>query len=172
MAVRFDAPEPPNAFVRWLFRAPVHLYRAGLGFVFGGRVILLEHIGRKSGLVRYACVEVVERDSSDGSLVIVSGYGANSQWYRNLVARPDIEIRIGRARRAVRAELLSPAEGADVMVDYVRRYPRLAPNLMKLCGAHIDGSEADYREVAEQRLRFIRLERVDPGRAGSPVRNR
>jgi hypothetical protein len=29
---------------------------------------------------------------------------------------------------------------------------------MELCGAHIDGTEADYREVAEKRLRFIRLE--------------
>ena len=43
-------------------------------------------------------------------------------------------------------------------MSYVRRYPKIAPNLMKLCGAHIDGSEADYREVAEKRLRFVRLQ--------------
>jgi deazaflavin-dependent oxidoreductase (nitroreductase family) len=107
---------------------------------------------------RYACVEVVDRDANDGSLTIVSGYGAHSQWYRNLVVHPDIKIRIGRARRAVHAELLSPADGADAMADYARRYARLAPKLMELCGAHIDGTEADYREVAEKRLRFIRLE--------------
>ena len=35
----------------------------------------------------------------------------------------------------------------------------MAPKLMKLCGAHIDGTEADYREVAVKRLRFVRLER-------------
>jgi hypothetical protein len=54
--------------------------------------------------------------------------------------------------------LLSPEEGADVMADYARRYPKIAPKLMKLCGAHIDGTEADYREVAAKRLRFVRLE--------------
>jgi hypothetical protein len=28
---------------------------------------------------------------------------------------------------------------------------------MEVCGAHIDGTESDYREVAEKRLRFVRL---------------
>jgi deazaflavin-dependent oxidoreductase (nitroreductase family) len=160
MTVRFEAPEPPNAFIRWLFRVPVYLYRAGLGFLFGGRIILLEHIGRTSGLKRYACVEAVDRDAEDGSLTIVSGYGVHAQWYRNLVAHPDIDVRVGRTRRAVHAKLLSPADGADAMADYARHHPKMAPGLMKLCGAHIDGTEADYREVAEKRLRFVRLERL------------
>ena len=162
MAVRFDPPEPPNALVRWLFRLPVYFFRAGLGFLFGGRIILLEHVGRKSGLTRYSCVEVVDRDAGGASLTIVSGYGEHAQWYRNLRAHPDIEIRTGGGRRAVRAKLLSPEEGADVMAGYARRYPKMAPKLMKLCGAHIDGTEADYREVAVKRLRFVRLE---PGEA-------
>ena len=158
MAVRFDDPQPPNALVRWLFRLPVPLFRAGLGFLFGGRIIMLEHVGRKSGLTRYSCVEVVDRDPSADTRTIVSGYGEHAQWYRNLCAQPDIEVRIGRGRCAVHAALLSPEEGADVMADYARRYPKMAPNLMKLCGAHIDGTEADYREVAVKRLRFVRLE--------------
>ena len=157
MAVRFDPPEPPNAFVRWLFRLPTYLFRAGLGFLFGSRIILLEHLGRKSGATRYSCVEVVGRDASGQALTIVSGYGEGSQWYRNLRAHPDIRIRTSRGSQDVRAEFLSAAEGADVMADYARRYPRMAPNLMKLCGAHVDGSEAEYREVAFERLRFVRL---------------
>jgi deazaflavin-dependent oxidoreductase (nitroreductase family) len=158
MAVRFDPPEPPSAFVRWLFRVPVYFFRAGLGFLFGGRIILLEHLGRKSGLTRYSCVEVVDRDPSGETLTIVSGYGVQAQWYRNLQAHPDIDVRAAWGRRPVRAKLLSPSEGADSMVDYGRRHPKMAPNLMKLCGAHIDGTEADYREVAMRRLRFVRLE--------------
>lgn len=157
VAVRFDPPEPPSAFVRWLFRLPVYFFRAGFGFLFGGRVILLEHVGRKSGLTRYSCVEVVDRNASGSALTIVSGYGEQSQWYRNLRAQPNIVIRTARGRRAIRARFLSKAEGADLMADYARRYPRMAPKLMKLCGARIDGTEADYREVAEKRLRFIQL---------------
>jgi deazaflavin-dependent oxidoreductase (nitroreductase family) len=157
MTARFDPPEPPNAFVRWLFRVPVFFFRAGLGWLFGSRIILLEHVGRKSGLTRHSCVEVVDRDDDGMTLTIVSGYGVRAQWYQNLRARPDIEIRTNRARRAVHAELLSPEDGADAMVSYARRYPKMAPQLMKLCGAHTEGSEADYREVAMERLRFVRL---------------
>ncbi|MCZ6806509.1 MAG: nitroreductase family deazaflavin-dependent oxidoreductase [Deltaproteobacteria bacterium] len=156
MAVRFDPPEPPNALIRWLFRMPVYFFRAGLGFLFGSRIIMLEHTGRKSGLARYSCVEVVDRDEGD-VLFIVSGYGENSQWYRNLLAHPRVHIRVGRRRRAVVADMLSPTAGGDVMIDYARRYPKIAPKLMKLCAAHMDGTEADYREVAEKRLRFVRL---------------
>lgn len=157
MTVRLDPPKPPSAFVRWLFRVPVCFFRAGLGWLFGSRIILLEHVGRKSGLTRYGCVEVVDRDSDRGTLTIVSGYGVAAQWYKNLRVQPDIEIRTNRGRRAVHAQLLSPEEGAEAMVSYARRNPKMAPQLMKLCGAHIDGSEDDYREVAVERLRFIQL---------------
>jgi len=150
---------------------PVYFFRAGLGFLFGARIILLEHVGRKSGLPRYSCVEVVDRDSNHDTLTIVSGYGEHAQWYQNLRAHPDIDIRIGRGRRAVHAALLSPEEGADVMADYARRYPKIAPKLMKLCGAHMDGTEADYREVAVKRLRFVRLEPREAGVVGSGGRS-
>lgn len=33
---------------RILTRAPIWLYRAGLGFVFGSRILMLEHVGRRS----------------------------------------------------------------------------------------------------------------------------
>ena len=50
---------------RALVRAPIWLYRARLGFVMGHRMLLLEHIGRKSGARRYAVLEVVERPAHD-----------------------------------------------------------------------------------------------------------
>ena len=56
-----------------------------------------------------------------------------------------------------REDLVARAAGADIMAHYAQRYPKLAPKLMKLCGAHVDGTESDYREVAEKRLRFVRL---------------
>lgn len=124
--------------------------------MLGSRIIMLEQIGRKSGLTRYNCVEVVDRQEGD-AIVIVSGYGERSQWYRNLVAHPAIHVWVGRRRRPVTADLVASSAGADIMVDYARRYPKLAPKLMNLCGAHVDGTESDYREVAERRLRFVRL---------------
>jgi len=43
---------------RAVARAPIRVYGAGYGFLFGARVLLLEHTGRVSGLPRYVVVEV------------------------------------------------------------------------------------------------------------------
>jgi hypothetical protein len=51
---------PPNAFLRFAFRLPVHLYRWGLGGLFGKRFVLFQHVGRKSGKHYQTVVEIVE----------------------------------------------------------------------------------------------------------------
>jgi hypothetical protein len=48
---------------RRLVRAPIWLYRARLGFLFGPRLIMLEHTARKSGARCYVVLEVVDRPS-------------------------------------------------------------------------------------------------------------
>ena len=45
---------------RWLVRAPVWLYRARLGSMFGSRLLMLEHTGRKTGIRRYVVLEAVD----------------------------------------------------------------------------------------------------------------
>jgi hypothetical protein len=46
---------------RTLMRAPIWIYRARLGFLFGSRMLLLEHVGRKSGRRRQAVLEIVDQ---------------------------------------------------------------------------------------------------------------
>ena len=58
--------------VRRLVRAPIFLYRARLGFLLGSRLLMLEHIGRKSGARRYALLEVVDH-SRPGTYLVASG---------------------------------------------------------------------------------------------------
>ena len=71
------------------------LWRLGLGsFVnlwpaVGGRIMVLAHTGRKTGLPRrtplnYALV--------DGEIYCLSGYGQFSDWYRNVKANPAVEV--------------------------------------------------------------------------------
>src|SRR5579862_6380067 len=50
---------------RWIVRAPVWLYRARLGFVFGSRLLMLEHTGRKTGTRRYVVLEAVDQCGRD-----------------------------------------------------------------------------------------------------------
>ncbi|MBF6333056.1 nitroreductase family deazaflavin-dependent oxidoreductase [Nocardia transvalensis] len=110
---------------RWVVRAPIRLYRWGFGFLFGNRMLMLEHRGRRSGLPRYVVLEVVDRPAPD-EYIIVSGFGPRSQWYRNVRADPRVRVWTG-LRRGVRASatLLSEAESAAALDHYAQHHPRL-----------------------------------------------
>ena len=88
--------EPPKGFNRLMFRAPIWLYRLGLGGVLGKRFLLLNHTGRKSGLPRQTVLEVVDYNKTSNTYYIVSGYGEQSDWYKNIRKTPDVTIQVGR----------------------------------------------------------------------------
>lgn len=103
---------------RALVRAPIALFRSGLGFLAGGRLLLLEHRGRTSGAPRYVVLEVSGRPDRD-AYVVVAGLGPRSQWYRNVVADPRVLVSVGRHRRVrCLARTLPPDAGARLLRTY------------------------------------------------------
>lgn len=54
-----------------------------------GRFLVLNHIGRKSGLLRRTPVNYAE---VDGEIYITSGFGKVAHWYKNIMALPHIEV--------------------------------------------------------------------------------
>ncbi len=119
-------------WVRYLLRyagaAHVRIYEATGGRV-GGRlgipfvlptvpILLLEHVGRKSGNA-FTTPLVYLEDGPDVAVVASQGgRPQNPHWYRNLAAHPDVTVRIGREVRPVRARTATPDEKA-------RLWPRL-----------------------------------------------
>jgi deazaflavin-dependent oxidoreductase (nitroreductase family) len=152
-----ETRKPPTGIARWFFRAPIGLYRAHLGGLMGHRFVLIEHVGRTSGLLRRVVVEVVRYDPATDSVIVSSGWGEKSQWFQNLRAQPDVTIMLGNRRIDVHAQRLSPEEGEAEMLDYARRHPSAAKKLSGYMGFAADGSEATYREVGRQ-LPFIRFD--------------
>lgn len=110
---------------RRLMRAPIRIYRARLGFLFGERMLMLEHIGRTSGAVRRVVLEVVDHPDPR-TYVVMSGFGSRSQWFRNVAVHPDVRVVVGRHREPVpaTARLLGPAEADAALGRYVARHPR------------------------------------------------
>lgn len=128
---------------RWIVRAPIWLYRAHLGFLFGTRLLMLEHRGRTSGLTRYVTLEVVDRTAD--SYVVAAGFGERAQWLRNLDAHPRAHISVGtRFRVPVTATRLGPDEAAVALREYAARHPRawaqLKPVFEETLGAPINES--------------------------------
>ena len=146
---------PPAGLTRFLFRIPIHLYRLRLGWLFGSRLLLLNHIGRVSGKPRQTVLEVAERDGD--SYVVASGWGPTAAWYRNILHTPEVSIQVGRRMIPVTAVPLTAEEGAEIFARYAARHRAAATYLLpRLMGFSVDGSEADFRAVG-QRMPFVRL---------------
>ncbi|PRY20212.1 nitroreductase family deazaflavin-dependent oxidoreductase [Pseudosporangium ferrugineum] len=142
-----NGPELPRGWRRLLFRIPILLFRAGLGGLFAGRMVLVEHAGRHTGKRRMVVLEVVDHDRTSGAVTVASGFGPRADWYRNLRAQPHTVIRLRRRRIPVTATPLSAEQAAGVMVAYATAHPRSARGVARLMGFAVDGSDADYAAV-------------------------
>ena len=116
-------PARPTGLRRALFRAPIWLYRLHMGCLLGRRFVLINHVGRISGTLRQAVVEVVAIDGRDGAITVASGFGDTSDWYLNVLAAPTISVQLGSRRFPVIAQRLSPDEASDAMADYATPTP-------------------------------------------------
>lgn len=126
---------------RRLVRAPVWMYKARAGALFGDRMLMLEHTGRKSGAPRHAVLEVVDHPRP-GTYVVASGFGRKAQWFRNIQADPRVRVYAGsHAPRRARARVLDQREADRTLADYRSRHAktwqRFRPVLEDTLGAPI-----------------------------------
>ena len=112
---------------RWLARAPIPLLRRAAPLL-GRRFVLIEHLGRRSGLPRHVVLEVVHREP--GALMVISGYGPDSQWYRNIRAEPVVRIWSGGIRGAVAVATPLPAEHGTAILESYRHHHPLAARVL------------------------------------------
>ncbi|GAA4907925.1 nitroreductase family deazaflavin-dependent oxidoreductase [Streptomonospora salina] len=141
------ADPPRTPLRRALYRAPVWIYRLGLGAVLGGRFLLLTHRGRVTGRARQTVLEVIGRDEDSGGVLAVSGYGGRSQWYRNVRADPRVLVETGRRRYRGTAVLLPPRESGRALAGYAHRRPRTAAGLIRALGHEPDSAGRVYERL-------------------------
>jgi deazaflavin-dependent oxidoreductase (nitroreductase family) len=84
-----------------------------LGSVAGMPVVELHTVGRRSGLPRSTMLTAPVIDG-DRIVLVASKGGADRDpdWYRNLLAHPDIELTMSGQRRPMRARQAAPDEKA------------------------------------------------------------
>ncbi|MDN5744190.1 MAG: nitroreductase family deazaflavin-dependent oxidoreductase [Nocardioidaceae bacterium] len=98
-------------------------WRIGAGWKKPVPVLLLDHVGRKSGK-QFTTPLLFLPDGSN--VVIVGSQGGlpkHPQWFHNLVAHPDTSVALpGEPTRAVRARVARPAERAALWPRLVELY--------------------------------------------------
>lgn len=144
----------PGPIVRRLLRAPAVLYRWNAGWLFGRRFLLLTHVGRRSGRRYQTMLEVIGTNRASDEFIVIAGFGHSANWYRNLQARPALEVAVGRRRFQPVHRELEEREAVVVLADYERRNRWVTPVVRRvlswLTGWRYDGSEdARRRLVAE-----------------------
>src|SRR3972149_212197 len=84
-----------QGFKRYLNPFMVFMWRLGMGpYVnawppVGGRIMVIAHTGRKTGRRRFAPVNYAV---VDGEIYCTAGFGAVSDWYRNVMTKNEGEV--------------------------------------------------------------------------------
>jgi deazaflavin-dependent oxidoreductase (nitroreductase family) len=142
--------------LHWLFKAPLLIYRANLGWLFGHRLARLTHRGRRSGRIRRTVVEVVRYDPRTREIVVAAGWGGHTDWYRNIQDSPALEVRTGTTAYRPEHRLLTTDELVCEVDGYVRRHPWVARWVFpRLLGLPTDARESRRREVIAATLRGV-----------------
>ncbi len=127
MGVVLDLADRSWPVLRRAFKAHAVIYRASGGRI-GHRLpgvppmLLLDHVGAKSGTHRTTPLVYV-LDGDDVVLVASKGgHPRNPAWFHNLRAHPDTEVQIGTERRRVRARVATAEERPRLWAMAERTY--------------------------------------------------
>lgn len=137
-----------NRFMVWMWKRgwgkAINVWPAGLG-----RIMVIKHRGRKSGReyltpVNYAIV--------DGEVYCTAGFGPLSDWYRNMLANPRVEVWLPDGRRAACAEDVSDSPKRlfllrQVIIASGFAGPLFGVNQKKINDEQFDKVTKEYRLV-------------------------
>ncbi len=144
------------------------LWRLGLGSWgnqtrWGGYIMVLNHIGRKTGQLRRTPVNYA---IVDGELYCTAGFGRGSDWYRNLRANPQVEVwlpgsRLSNSRWAgIAADVTDSAPNALALLRQVLIGSGFAAyaagiNPIRMSDAELAAAVAQYRLIHIHRTALV-----------------
>jgi deazaflavin-dependent oxidoreductase (nitroreductase family) len=120
-----------------------------------GQIMVITHTGRKSGFRRLTPVNYA---IIDGEIYCCAGFGANSDWYRNILATPAVEVWLTEGRWTGEAKDFSDHPNfANILREVLRASGFAAP----LFGV-------DPKKLSEEKLlaltkeyKLIHIKRLD-----------
>ncbi|MCP4420401.1 MAG: nitroreductase family deazaflavin-dependent oxidoreductase [Chloroflexi bacterium] len=138
------------------------MWRLGLGRWINfwpevsGRIMVVQHIGRKTGKVRRTPLNYAE---IDGNLYCVAGFGSISHWYRNLLANPEVEVWLPNGRFHAHAKDITNDPNA---LPWLRQVLINSGFAASAAGIHPKIMSDDELTAATAHYRLLRLTRRRP----------
>lgn len=132
--------------------------------------MLLVHAGRKTGKPYSTVAMVLSYNPQTRETVICSAWGKDTDWIRNIRARPALRVQVGRESYTPDQRFLTEEESLGVLVEFQRRHPHRSRLLASVLGWGDLRSGAAAREFVSTRpfvsLRPARLQPSDQGGVG------
>jgi deazaflavin-dependent oxidoreductase (nitroreductase family) len=91
---------------RLIFKGPLIWWRMGLGLILshkamaGNKMLVLTIWGRKSHKPRHTMLSYIVAGEKE---YVCSGWGGNSDWYKNIAVNPQVTVQVGRKIYAAKA---------------------------------------------------------------------
>jgi deazaflavin-dependent oxidoreductase (nitroreductase family) len=144
-----------NGFMVWMWKIglgkAINIWPAGLG-----RIMVIKHRGRRSGKeyltpVNYAIV--------DGQIYCTAGFGSISDWYRNMLANPRVELWLPEGKRQFCAEDVSAAPERLFLLRQIIIASGFAGPLFGIDQKKLDENQLDVATRNYRLVHFINMER-------------
>ncbi len=168
----FKTPEMEEGFrqgFRHLNRFMVLMFRLGLGCWLRpcpritGSILVLVHKGRRTGRHHRTGLNFA---TVDGDLVVLAGFGSISDWYRNVMADPSVEVWLPDGWWAGTAEDVSDHPDRLSLLRSVLQASGFAAYLFGVTPAISD----DHLQQISEKYRLVRIRtteaRTGPGGPG------
>lgn len=144
----------PRGVIRVLLRFPLFLYRVGLGHLLDAIfIMILTTRGRQSGRARHTAVEYRRHGSK---IYIISGWGTQPDWFKNLLVDPLATIQLGQHTFSALAD---PVNDTAEALRVLNLFRRVAPWRYDLVLGRMIADEVNAQSLPDlsQRFTIMRL---------------
>jgi deazaflavin-dependent oxidoreductase (nitroreductase family) len=141
----------PGRLALAVMRMPLPLYHHGLGRLLDHTFLLITHAGRRTGARRETVAMALRWDAETHEAVVCSAWGPDAGWFRNIRARPALQIQIGRESFVPAQRFLTEDESVGEAADFLRRHPLRSRVLATILGWGDLGSEESLRAFVRTR---------------------
>jgi deazaflavin-dependent oxidoreductase (nitroreductase family) len=134
-------------------------------------VLVLTTTCRKSGLPRQTPLQYEEME---GEYYVGSARGPQADWYRNILANPQVEVQVGQEHFKGEARAITDVkEVADFLQYRLERRPRMIGAIMRAEGLPRKHTRVELEKfAAEKAVVAIRADRSPEGEYSAKTKNR
>jgi deazaflavin-dependent oxidoreductase (nitroreductase family) len=138
----------PKTIFRIIKRPPQVAYALGLGPLIGRLILLLTTTGRVTGKPR---VTPLQYEIDGGVMFVGAARGLKSDWVRNILVNPLVEVRVRSRRFQGTAEVITDSTKiADYLEMRLKNHPRMVAAMLKADGIPSKPTRVQLEDYAAQ----------------------